>query len=99
MAERRIEQDLVSFNAVLDAAGKQPPGGELFHTALMAGVYPGLCRKGPGVLDLHDLSAGAAIHAVNWWLKASSTVNANASQLVIIVGQPSSRKHTWQHSG
>eukprot|EP00746_Dinoflagellata_sp_MGD_P044129 gnl/MRDRNA2_/MRDRNA2_20772_c0_seq1.p1 gnl/MRDRNA2_/MRDRNA2_20772_c0~~gnl/MRDRNA2_/MRDRNA2_20772_c0_seq1.p1 ORF type:complete len:138 (-),score=30.65 gnl/MRDRNA2_/MRDRNA2_20772_c0_seq1:24-437(-) len=67
ISENDLQPNIVSYNAVLDAVHGRIEGKQIFQRALDAGVYPGLLAKGQNVLDLHDLSPGAARLAIDWW--------------------------------
>ncbi|CAE6951880.1 unnamed protein product [Symbiodinium natans] len=64
----QLTPDDVSYNAVLDSLHDKRLGPTLFEEAVEAGIYGNLCAEGPGCLDLHELSPGAAQSAVRWWL-------------------------------
>ncbi|CAE7496181.1 unnamed protein product, partial [Symbiodinium microadriaticum] len=88
----------MAFNAILDAAETLEISRSLFELALRRGVYPGLLKDGHGTLDLHELSAGAASAAVQWWLEhVAPTICAtrDVSRLEIFTGVGKSRK-AWR---
>ncbi|CAE8734993.1 unnamed protein product, partial [Polarella glacialis] len=96
-----LKPDAASFNAVLGAAcdSSHPLlAAELFESAVGGCVYPGLLAKGSGVLDVHDLSPGAAGLAVNWWLeKVGYWRGSHPPGLEIIPGWGQSHK-SWSTS-
>eukprot|EP00913_Durusdinium_trenchii_P005532 g5154.t1 len=53
---------------------------------LLRNLYPGLLHN-LGHLDLHDLSPGAAVAALRWWL-----TDARPGRHELVVGQGNSRK-------
>lgn len=70
-----LQPDLVSYNAVLDAVAPQRScARRLWKRGIERGLYKG-CEHWDGpsravpMLDLHDLSEGAAEAAVRWWLE------------------------------
>merc|ERR1712014_561054 len=94
-----IAYDRVAYNAVLDATQALPVGPLLFKRALYGNVYPGLLAHRPDMLDLHDLSPGAACLAVSWWLYDALPVTYASrdppGRLEIITGRGKTRK-VWR---
>eukprot|EP00913_Durusdinium_trenchii_P017848 g16772.t1 len=90
-----LQPDAVSFNALLNAPLDPPLAEAIFLEALEAKVYPWLFAKGPHVLDLHDLSPGAAHIAIAWWLREKNYWSGrHPSGLELICGLGLTRK-TW----
>eukprot|EP00439_Symbiodinium_sp_Y106_P075644 s391_g15.t1 len=85
----------VAFNAILDAVETQENSRSLYRLALQrGGIYPGLLKDGHGTLDLHELSAGAASAAVQWWLEHLAPTIC-ATRDVSRPGQPEHRRRRW----
>ena len=59
-----------SLCAPLDAMVQEERSAEIFQLARRRKIFPGLLHH-LGDLDLHDLSVGAALVALRWWLQAS----------------------------
>ncbi|CAJ1327190.1 unnamed protein product, partial [Effrenium voratum] len=96
--EKCMQADRLSYNAVLNACRHQNDIGEaIFSSALQAGAFPWLTWRGKHLLDLHDLSPGAAHFAVQWWLReVGYWKNRAPPGLEIITGQGHLRKR-WAH--
>jgi len=71
-ASLALQPDAVTFNAVLDAVAPQRARARtLWKLGLARGLFRG-CEQWDGptpLLDLHELSEGAAEAAVRWWLE------------------------------
>ncbi|CAE7588233.1 unnamed protein product, partial [Symbiodinium pilosum] len=100
MPETKVAHNVVSYNAVLDAVHGRAQAADLFRKARKSGHFTDLCKKGPTYLDLHDMSAGAAWTAVEWWFaEVLPTVfqQSKPRTCVIITGWGKSRE-LWQRS-
>ena len=102
MGKARVNATFSSYNAVLEAASSEAPGQgyELFLQARMSGLYGHLLKKGPAVLDVHDMSTGAGWIAVRWWLLEVLPPLLSSKQprcCIIITGWGKSRA-IWQKS-
>jgi len=72
MAKRGLNQDVVTYNAILDATcARQDVARKLFQEGISKGYYSKLSRLGKEwlELDLHFLSLGAGEVALGWWLE------------------------------
>ncbi|CAE8675226.1 unnamed protein product [Polarella glacialis] len=69
MTQLHVMRDGVTYNAVLDAAFDKRRRSALFDEARGLGHFPMLLQRGDSFLELHDLSCGAAVLAVRWWLE------------------------------
>ena len=72
------------YNAVFDAVRNEPLAYSFFVSAVEEGLFPGLLSKGIGRIDLHDLSEGAAIQAVKWWLRDVAPIQTEAYSLTCL---------------
>ena len=102
MRKAKVDADVISYNAVLEAACSKAMSQayEFFLQARQAGLYGSLCNKGPTLLDLHELFAGAGWMAVRWWLLEVLPPQLSSkkhSRCIIITGWAKSRP-TWQKS-
>jgi pentatricopeptide repeat protein len=102
MAQHNVMRDQITYNAVLDAAFDKHQGCALFDEARSLVMYPRLLQKGESFLELHDLSCGAAVHAVRWWLaevvpRLLVAGTERPARFTIITGWGKSRKE-WQTS-
>ena len=91
-----LQADQVTFNAILDAVSANVPRAlALWKLGLTSGHYLRIkasTDKGMPKLDLHDLSEGAAVTAVRWWLEEHMPSAAAAPrELTIITGWGKSR--------
>ena len=91
-----LDPNLVTFNAILDAVSADVPRAlALWKLGLTSGHYPSIkasTEKGSPKLDLHDLSEGAAVTAVRWWLEERMPSAAAAPrELTIVTGWGKSR--------
>eukprot|EP00439_Symbiodinium_sp_Y106_P024135 s722_g2.t4 len=70
MQKCKMSGSAVTYTAVLDAVCSQAQdhGYDLFLQARQAGLFGNLCKQGPALLDLLDMSASSAWMAVRWWL-------------------------------
>ena len=72
MGKRGLKQDVVTYNAILDATcARQDVARKLFQEGISKGYYSKLSRLGKEwlELDLHFLSLGAGEVALGWWLE------------------------------
>ncbi|CAJ1360492.1 unnamed protein product [Effrenium voratum] len=99
MPQAKVQPTLVSYNAVLDAIFDKPHGPECFDSGLSAHVFPKLMNATPRIIDLHELSEGAAQLAVRWWLATLVAPSigkrlraSEAYKCIIITGYGRSRK-------
>ena len=72
MAKRGLKQDVVTYNAILDATcARQDVARKLFQEGISKGYYAKVSRLGKEwlELDLHFLSLGAGEVALGWWLE------------------------------
>ena len=68
MSKAKLDPTVTSYNSVLDCIFDKSHGEVLFAQALSLGLYDSRHKKGSGLLDLHDMSPGAAWMAVCCWL-------------------------------
>ena len=68
MPQSKVQPNVISYFALLDALFNKPHGPIFFERGLSANVFPKLTNVSPHIIDLHDLSEGAAQLAVRWWL-------------------------------
>ncbi|CAE7782042.1 EMB2654 [Symbiodinium sp. CCMP2592] len=66
-ATRSLGADPELHDGILDAVRHEELSLALFASARQAGAYPEFLRS-PGIIDLHDLSLGASLAGVHWWL-------------------------------
>ncbi|CAE8589698.1 unnamed protein product [Polarella glacialis] len=102
MAKHELVPHRITYNAILDAAVDKRQGCALFNEARSLGMYPRLLQKGESFLELHDLSCGAGVHAVRWWLaevipRLLIAGIERPARLTIITGWGKSRKE-WSTS-
>ena len=64
--------NIITYNEVLTclhtAEEVKQMGYTLFKQAMQQGLYSRLLHRGARNLDVHEMSAGAAVLAVRWWL-------------------------------
>ncbi|CAJ1336074.1 unnamed protein product [Effrenium voratum] len=99
MPQAKVQPTLASYNAVLDAIFDKSQGPPCFDCGISATVFPTLMNATPRIIDLHELSEGAAQLAVRWWLATLVAPSigkglgaSEAYECIIITGYGRSRK-------
>ncbi|CAE7599897.1 unnamed protein product, partial [Symbiodinium microadriaticum] len=67
LATRSLGADPELHDGILDAVRHEELSLALFASARRVGAFPAFLRS-PGIIDLHDLSLGASLAGVHWWL-------------------------------
>ncbi|CAE6971086.1 unnamed protein product [Symbiodinium sp. CCMP2456] len=67
LATRSLGADPELHDGILDAVRHEELSLALFASARQAGAFPEFLRS-PGIVDLHELSLGASLAGVHWWL-------------------------------
>ncbi|CAE8614608.1 unnamed protein product [Polarella glacialis] len=95
MPQLKILPNVVSYNAAMDAVSGMGVGYALFREAFGLGMYPQFWSNSYSTVNLHDMSCGAAVLAVRWWLAEvvpHLLSGPTAPKLEIITGWGKSRK-------
>ncbi|CAE7384823.1 EMB2654 [Symbiodinium sp. CCMP2592] len=101
MKEYRIRPNVVAYNAALDCLQQREAGDSLLREAIRDGIFDPLRRETPcDMLDLHEMSSGAAKAALLWWLRdvlPPQLGDADSLACTIITGWGRSRR-PWQQA-
>ncbi|CAE7216238.1 unnamed protein product, partial [Symbiodinium sp. CCMP2456] len=95
--------NIITYNEVLTclhtAEEVKEMGYILFKQAMQQGFYSRLLQKGAQNLDVHEMSPGAAVLAVRWWLSEvlPTVLKKDLSLCRVITGWGKSRK-AWRDS-